>query len=74
MDPAKPPQSICSLENLEVSGNSSACPSKMGEGEDEPSHRPLPKVMVRSKEVPLNCMGKIIVRLVLYTVDPKGWY
>jgi len=53
MDPAKPQQSIYPPENLEVSGNSSACPTKMGEGENWPSHCPLPKVVVRSEEVPL---------------------
>ena len=32
------------------SGTSSACPTKMGEGGNGPSHCPLPKVVVRSEE------------------------
>jgi len=33
-----------------LSETSSACPSKMVEGGNGPSHRPLPKVLLRSKE------------------------
>ena len=46
----KPRQTICSLENLDLGETSCACPSKMGEGRDGPSHCPLPKVLVRSEE------------------------
>jgi len=35
---------------LDLGETSSACPSKMGEGRDGPSHCPLPKVLVRSEE------------------------
>jgi len=34
----------------DLSETSSACPSRMGEGRDGPSHCPLPKVLVRSEE------------------------
>jgi len=37
---------------LDLSETSSACPTKMGEGENGPSHCPFPKVVVRSEEVP----------------------
>ena len=39
-------------KNHELSGNASACPTKMGEGENGPSYFPLPKVVERSEEVP----------------------
>jgi hypothetical protein len=39
-----------STNKLDLGETSSACPSKMGEGRDGPSHSPLPKVLVRSEE------------------------
>jgi len=52
MDPAEPQQLFCPPENLEVSGNSSACPTKMGEGGNGPSFCLLPKVGVRPEDDP----------------------
>jgi len=50
MDPlASPNASKSSISNF-VSETSYACPTKMGEGRDGPSHCPLPKVVVRSEE------------------------
>ena len=44
---SEPPNTTTKLDFCETS---SACPSKMGEGRDGPSHSPLPKVLVRSEE------------------------
>ena len=43
---------------LDLSETSSACPTKMGEGRDGPSHSPLPKVVVRSEEEALKLNPK----------------
>ena len=60
------PLKLTNTTNHDVSGNASACPTKMGEGEDGPSHCPLPKVVGRSEEVPqsskLNHEKLIILR------------
>jgi len=41
---------INTTTKLDFGETSSACPTKMGEGRDGPSHCPLPKVLVRSEE------------------------
>jgi len=43
------PKSMCLPKILDFGDSSSARPSKIGEGRNRSSHRPLPKVMVRSK-------------------------
>jgi len=46
------PLKLTNTKNDDISGSSSACPTKMGEGENVPSHCPLPKVLGRSEVVP----------------------
>jgi len=43
-------KSIYSPKTIDLSETASDCPNKMGEGGNEPSHCPLPKVVVRSEE------------------------
>ena len=43
---------LINTKNQDLSGNASACPTNMGEGESGPFHCPLPKVVRRSEEVP----------------------
>jgi len=46
---SEPPNSNTNSKD-DLSGTSSARPTKMGEGRDGPSHCPLPKLVVRSEE------------------------